>query len=94
MFFDRINFSKNKLLALIRIIKKTKKKMKKKIFTALCVLLLTNYSNAKIVNTTVNKIVDSVTMSYQLDVTNDGAYDITFNYFPVVFFLKIYFKYY
>lgn len=57
--------------------------MKKKIFTALCAFLLTICSNATIVNTTVNKIVDSVTTSYQLDVTGDGAYDITFNRFAL-----------
>jgi hypothetical protein len=80
VFFDRIIFSKNKLLALIRK-DKNQKKMNKKIFTALCALLLTNYSNASIVNNTINKTVESVNTSYQLDVTNDGAYDITFNYF-------------
>ena len=72
---------KNKLLALIRKSKKPKKKMKKKIFTALCAFLLTIYSNATILNTTINKTVESINTSYQLDVTNDGAYDITFNYF-------------
>jgi hypothetical protein len=55
--------------------------MKKKIFTALCTFLLANYSNATILNTTINKTVESINTSYQLDVTNDGAYDITFNYF-------------
>ncbi|MCF8430159.1 MAG: T9SS type A sorting domain-containing protein [Bacteroidia bacterium] len=55
--------------------------MKKQIITALSTLLLVNFSNASIVNTPINKTVDSITTSYQLDVTNDGAYDITFNYF-------------
>ena len=55
--------------------------MKKQIFTTLCTFLLINFSNATILNTTVNKTVDSVTTSYQLDFTGEGLSDITFNYF-------------
>jgi hypothetical protein len=55
--------------------------MKKQILTVLSALIFITNSNAIIVNTTINKTVESVNTSYQLDVTNDGAYDVTFNYF-------------
>jgi hypothetical protein len=57
--------------------------MTKQIFTFFTFLLFVNFSQAAILNTTLNKIVDSVTTSYQLDVTGDGAYDLTFNRFAL-----------
>jgi hypothetical protein len=55
--------------------------MKKQILTAISALFFITNSNAIIVNTTINKTVESINNSYQLDVTNDGAYDVTFNHF-------------
>lgn len=55
--------------------------MKKKLFTILSLLIGTASSYATILVTPVNITVDSINSSYQLDVTGDGAYDITFNHF-------------
>lgn len=57
------------------------KTMKKTIFTLLNLILIFKISSAAIINTDVNKTVDSVTTQYQLDITGDASYDLTFNYF-------------
>jgi len=55
--------------------------MKKQIFTLLLLFIVAKYGIASILITPINTTVDSVKTTYQLDVTNDGAYDFTFNYF-------------
>lgn len=54
--------------------------MKKTIIILFC-LVMGKASNATVVITEINKTLDSVTNSFQLDYTGDGAYDATFNLF-------------
>lgn len=55
--------------------------MKKQIFTILSLLMVSISTYATVLITPVNTVVDSNKTNFQLDVTGDGAYDITFNYF-------------
>jgi hypothetical protein len=55
--------------------------MKKTIFTLINLFFILKLTSAAIINTDVNKTVDSIATQYQLDITGDGSYDLTFNYF-------------
>jgi hypothetical protein len=55
--------------------------MKKTIFILINLFFILKLTSAAIINTDVNKTVDSIATQYQLDITGDGSYDLTFNYF-------------
>jgi hypothetical protein len=55
--------------------------MIKKTLTIISLLLITKLSLGTVLNIPINKIVDATNSEYKLDITGDGAFDFTINYF-------------
>lgn len=55
--------------------------MNKKIIAIIGFAILTKFSFGATFNNTINKTISATNLSYQLDITGDGAFDITFTFF-------------
>jgi hypothetical protein len=55
--------------------------MKKKIFTIISLLVIAQFSFASVVITDLNKTLNVTNSNVQIDVTGDGGFDLTFNFF-------------